>query len=328
MRAITLDGRLLPIVPCRDKAPICPGGFNAATTDPVAIAVLWQRCYSGTQVGVATGSVSGIDVLDVDPRKGGDRWYHQHRTEIPTTRMHETPSGGWHLIFRHSPGLRCSQGVIARGIDVKADGGGVVWHPKSALRVLCEGPVAAWPQWLLDLAGNSSSAAFSLAAAGGELTGSSPTPVTSQGMAAELPAYSREGGGPLVARAERRLPKPLYYKLVRLMPVGGNVTAHDQRRARGALSMLIEKCAGEGRNAALNWSAFVVFRELIASGVVTRAAAESLLLDAATLNGYVAKDGEAATRRTIQSGLGADPNTGGPSPLFDEGAGIKEMTDE
>jgi hypothetical protein len=280
--------------------------------------VLWQRCYSGTQVGVATGSLSGIDVLDVDPRKGGDRWFHEHRAEIPTTRTHETPSGGWHLIFRHSPGLRCSQGVIARGIDVKADGGGVVWYPKSGLRVLCEGPVAEWPQWILDLARNSSSAS---SLADGESAGSSPTSVPSSPVvAAGLPVSSNGGGGPLVARAERKLPKPLYYKLVQLVPVGGNVTCHDQRRARGALSMLIEKCAGEGRNAALNWSAFVVFRELIASGVVTRAAAETLLFDAATMNGYLAKDGEAATRRTIQSGLDADPNTGGPSFPFDEGA--------
>lgn len=153
MRPITLEGRLLPIFPCRNRRPTCPGGFKAATTDPVAIAVLWQN-YSGSgcQVGVATGSVSGIDILDIDPRHGGDRWFHQHRAEIPTTRTHETPGGGWHLVFQHSPGLRCTNSVVARGVDVKADGGYVVWHPKSGLRVLCEGPVAEWPEWILEAA--------------------------------------------------------------------------------------------------------------------------------------------------------------------------------
>jgi hypothetical protein len=322
MRPIILEGRPLPIFPCRNKFPFAGShGFLNATADPVAIRALWQK-FPSLQFGVATGSASGIDVLDIDPRHGGDRWFHEHRADIPQTRTHETPSGGWHLIFRHSPGLRCRKIKVDRktesGVEIKADGGYVVWYPASAGRVLCEGPVAEWPQWLLNLAGNSSSAAFSLA--GGELAGSSPTPVTSQGMAAGLPVSSNGGGGPLVARAERRLPKALYYKLVQLVPVGGNVTGHDQRRARGALSMLIEKCAGEGRNAALNWSAFVVFRELIAAGVVTRAAAESLLLDAAMLNGYVAKDGAVAALATIRSGLGADPNTGGPSSLFDAGA--------
>ena len=40
----------------------------------------------------------------------------------------------------------------------------------------------------------------------------------------------------------RELPKPLYFQLCRLMPVGGKVTRHHQRRVRGILhSMVIEK---------------------------------------------------------------------------------------
>ena len=313
MLPITLEGRLLPIVPCRNKAPICPGGFNAATTDPVAIAVLWQD-YSGPQVGVPTGSVSGIDVLDVDPRNGGDRWFHEHRADIPQTRTHETPSGGLHLIFWHSLGLRGSTSRIARGIDVKADGGGVVWHPSSGGRVLCEGPILDLPQWIFDLATrNSSSAVYSLAATDGEWTGSSPTPSSPPGATvAGLPVSSRRDGPLVDIGPERRLPKPLYIKVCRLVPVGGIVTGHDQRRARGALSMLIDKC--EGRNNSLNWAAHEIFRPLVAAGVLTYGAAESLLFDAARLNGYVAKDGAAAALATIRSGLRrADPSTSGPS---------------
>jgi hypothetical protein len=329
MRAITLEGRLLPIVPCRNRQPICEGGFNAATTDPVAIAVLWQRCYSGTQVGVATGSVSGIDVLDVDPRKGGDRWYHQHRTEIPTTRMHETPSGGWHLIFRHSPGLRCSISRIARGIDVRADGGGVVWHPKSGLRVLCEGPVAEWPQWLLLLAENSTSAAASAA----DGAGSPPMPGTasSRAVAAGLPVYSRERDGALLMVRAGEVPKALYFKVLDLVPISTaknlnilntrvdalpsqRVTCRHQRYVLSILRALMEK--RENRNKALNDAAFC-FRPLIAAGVLTYPAAASLLIDAATLNGYVAKDGRRAAILTIRSGLGA-ANRRGPSSGLDE----------
>ena len=70
---------------------------------------------------------------------------------------------------------------MARGVEIKADGGYVVWYPTSAGRVLCEGPVAEWPQWILELATRNSPSA---ASADGKSAGSSP------GMAAELPVAS------------------------------------------------------------------------------------------------------------------------------------------
>src|SRR5262249_41039209 len=38
---------------------------------------------------------------------------------------------------------------LARGIDVKADGGCCVWWPAAGQPVLHEGPLAPWPAWLL-----------------------------------------------------------------------------------------------------------------------------------------------------------------------------------
>jgi hypothetical protein len=82
------------------------------------------------------------------------------------------------------------------------------------------------------------------------------------------------------------------------------------------LRTLIEK--RENRNKALNDAAYI-FRPLIARGIITYRAAESLLIDAATLNQYVAKDGRRAAILTIRSGLGA-ANRRGPSSVLDEGA--------
>jgi hypothetical protein len=35
-----------------------------------------------------------------------------------------------HFFFQHAPGLRCSRGLIAPGVDVRADGGYVIWWPQ------------------------------------------------------------------------------------------------------------------------------------------------------------------------------------------------------
>jgi hypothetical protein len=62
--------------------------------------------------------------------------------------------------------LRCSASKIAPGVDVRADGGYVVWWPREGLRVVSDAPVAHWPEWLLGLARGGS--------------GERPTVVTSQ----------------------------------------------------------------------------------------------------------------------------------------------------
>jgi len=113
--------------------------------------------------------------------------------------------------------------------------------------------------------------------------------------------------GPLMSGTARSVPKALYSKVLALVPLSDKVTCRDQRRVLGLLRMVAQKC--ENRNNTINIAGFC-FRELIDSGVITRAAAESLLFDAATVCGYVAKDGTAATIATIRSGLGCRPTVG------------------
>jgi Bifunctional DNA primase/polymerase, N-terminal len=138
----------LPCFPCHaDKTPATPGGYKKATTDRKAVAELWRR-YPAPLIGVPTGENSGLDVLDIDPRHGGDRWFSQHKARLPITRVHQTRSGGFHLFFRHESGVRCSTGRIAAGVDVRAEGGYVIWWPGVGLPVTSDMPVAPWPNWL------------------------------------------------------------------------------------------------------------------------------------------------------------------------------------
>jgi hypothetical protein len=129
----------LPVFPCRqDKRPLLKGWpSHAQKIEPPDD---WPL------VGVPTGSASGLDVLDIDAP--GLAWLDDVWDRLPPTRAHVTRSGGRHLFFK-SKGLRNSAGRIADGIDVRADGGFIVWWPRQGFRVLSDAGVAEWPEWLL-----------------------------------------------------------------------------------------------------------------------------------------------------------------------------------
>jgi hypothetical protein len=134
----------LPTFPCAaNKSPLARDGFKSARIRRV-VPKAWPL------VGVRTGRASGIDALDVDPT--GKGWLDANRNRIPRTRTQQTRRG-LHLFFKHADGLRCSVGKIAPGIDVRADGGYVIWWHREGLP--CEAwPIWEWPEWLLQEAMN------------------------------------------------------------------------------------------------------------------------------------------------------------------------------
>jgi Bifunctional DNA primase/polymerase, N-terminal len=138
----------VPAFPCfANKRPATPQGFKNARTADGGLATMWAR-HPGELVGVPTGALSGISVLDLDRGKGGDAWWAAHKSRLPLTRVHRTRSGGLHLVFKDKPGLRGSAGKIAPGVDVRADGGYIIWWPAAGLEVR-DAPLADWPHWLM-----------------------------------------------------------------------------------------------------------------------------------------------------------------------------------
>lgn len=91
----------------------------------------WWRRWPGANVGIVTGAVSGLVVLDVDPRHGGDdllaRLEAAHGSLPPTPEV-QTGGGGSHRYFAH-PGGAVPTGPLTEGIDLKGDGGLVVAPP-------------------------------------------------------------------------------------------------------------------------------------------------------------------------------------------------------
>lgn len=114
------------------KHPVTSDGFKSATVDIDAIAAFWKN-DPFSNVGIATGAISGIFVLDVDGLEGQRTLVELERVHGPLPRTLTIKTGnGLHFYFKmpHGIAIPSSVGRIGRGIDIRADGGYVV-GPKS-----------------------------------------------------------------------------------------------------------------------------------------------------------------------------------------------------
>ena len=172
-RPVDRDGRLLCSCGKADctspaKHPVgrlAPRGLRDASRDPHLLGAWFER--ERWNVGIATGAVSGIVVLDIDPRHGGEEALAEIEAEhgpLPPTWRFHTGGGGEHILFRHPGGMvKNSAGTIAPGIDVRGDGGYIVAPPSlhisgrpyaiSADDHPDEVALAPLPAWLLNLVG-------------------------------------------------------------------------------------------------------------------------------------------------------------------------------
>lgn len=124
----------LPVFPCApDKKPLTKHGFKDASTDENQIR-RWWAANPDALIGVPTGAASGLLVIDIDPAGAG--FLSKHCDELATGRQHMTPRGR-HCLFQHPRGvsIRCSAGKLAEGVDVRADGGYIIWWPSQGRKV-------------------------------------------------------------------------------------------------------------------------------------------------------------------------------------------------
>ncbi len=90
----------------------------------------WQR-WPGANVAVVTGSVSGVVVIDVDPRNGGEETLfglQVDHEDLPPTLESETGGGGRHLWYA-APENAISSGELGPGVELKAERGIIVTPP-------------------------------------------------------------------------------------------------------------------------------------------------------------------------------------------------------
>lgn len=109
-------------------------GVLDATTDETQLRD-WARRYPRANVGIACGRVSGITVIDVDPRHGGNQTmvaFKAKNQHLTPTVLSRTPSGGYHVFYAFESALLNSQNLLGPGIDVRTTGGYVVAPPSVA----------------------------------------------------------------------------------------------------------------------------------------------------------------------------------------------------
>jgi hypothetical protein len=139
--ALEYAAKGLPVFPCKrtDKRPLTKNGFKDATTDPDQIRAWWKQ-WPDAMIGMPTGKVSGIDVADLDVKKGKNGfaaipdWKDRSPIIVRTPtdpKLHTdgAPDEGGHLWFKSNGAIKGTTDTIAVGVDTRGAGGYVIAPP-------------------------------------------------------------------------------------------------------------------------------------------------------------------------------------------------------
>jgi hypothetical protein len=131
----------------------------------------WLQRWPTANLAIVTGAVSGIVVLDIDPRHGGEAGLAALERDIgpfPSTLSALSGGGGRHLYFRHPGHPVRNQCGLRQGVDLRGDGGYIVAPPSmhasgKRYRWLCtsaESSPALLPKALTARAGKAKARSF------------------------------------------------------------------------------------------------------------------------------------------------------------------------
>ncbi len=132
--ALDYLGRGWSVIPVRPRAKRPAVPWKAYQGKYVSEETLhdWFRRSPDYNVAIVTGALSGLVVLDVDPRHGGKESLEELEREnstLPKTVESITGGGGRHLYFSHPGGEVHNRTNIEPGIDLRGDGGCIVAPP-------------------------------------------------------------------------------------------------------------------------------------------------------------------------------------------------------
>jgi Bifunctional DNA primase/polymerase, N-terminal len=243
------------------KEPATRRGFYDATTNPATIRRWFDNGHQHN-IGIRTGTISGIAVLDSDGDVGGSslRDLEFEHGGLPAT-LTSITGKGLHRWFSLCEPLPSSIGRIGDHIDLRADGGYVVApgsvHPNGKIYAWIDDtiPLAPIPEWLSVLARK-------------------PKPASVSERALSLIKNPNNSGAYDGAYGRVALDREI--------------------------SDLAAAPAGT-RNSALNRTAFKLF-QLVAGGELARDLVIERLIDACHANRLIEDDGWPSVMKTIHSG--------------------------
>ena len=125
------------VFPCSptSKKPLTPHGCKDAKKSVGAIKAWWER-WPDASIGIATGSVSGLVVIDedLDEDKGLNGYeavtdWERINGHLPATVQCITGRGGYHLYYQYNGTDIKNRAGILDGVDVRGEGGYVIAPP-------------------------------------------------------------------------------------------------------------------------------------------------------------------------------------------------------
>ena len=143
----------------QSKIPVIQQWTRKASNNPSVVSA-WANSFPECNWGLATGEKSGVVVIDIDPRHGGDiQWKRLTINKNIDTATCATGGGGMHYYFEIPEGVTINNAVLSShpGIDIRGNGGQAVIPPsvhESGTRYAWTKPPwitppALLPDWLL-----------------------------------------------------------------------------------------------------------------------------------------------------------------------------------
>lgn len=129
--ALQYQERGFSVIPIqRNKKPFFPWQkYQEEKASPEQIEEWWKK-WPAANVGVVTGKISGIDVLDIDSKVGLEA-LREIESALPETPTARTPRGNsYHLWFSYTKGLT-NKAKVLTDCDLRTDGGYIVAPPST-----------------------------------------------------------------------------------------------------------------------------------------------------------------------------------------------------
>src|SRR5215207_985421 len=152
--ALEAAGANMAVFPVFGKVPLTAHGYKDASRDRARVTAMFNAAPSATGYGIATGSASGIVVVDVDGPEARAEAERRGLQSGYVVRPGRDEGDGFHVSLRIPDGVVLRSRALAPGLELKAEGAYVVGpgsaHPSGRrYTAVKDGEPSNAPDWIL-----------------------------------------------------------------------------------------------------------------------------------------------------------------------------------